>query len=91
VYVKRPGKRHWNVDRAEEIIGRQLVVLDDIEQVIADVDSMVEAGTLNRLDFENVSIARQRVALRSVLARSRAIYEGLLEEARSQKAARDSD
>jgi hypothetical protein len=77
VYVRREGFRHWNTQKADEIIRRQLEILDEIEAMIVEVETRQNAGGLLPLDYWNRQIAAQAAPLRQRIAAVRAIYAEL--------------
>ncbi len=85
VYIKREGYRHWNVERAESVIDRQLDILDEIEAILDDVKKREKEGALNRLDFNNISVSREAETLKTLLNQSRGKYQELIEELKRQK------
>lgn len=77
VYVSVNGSRHWNQERVPLVIERQMAVLEEIEAVVAGVESAEAKGEINRLDFETLLIARQKETVRALLERSRSLYRDL--------------
>ena len=80
VYVSVGGDRHWNREAAPAIIKRQLEVLHEIEDMLAQSERLVASRT-QLLDRGSQINASQADAVREQVAKTRAIYQQLLEEA----------
>jgi hypothetical protein len=76
IYLVRPGHRHWRQDRAEELIDRQLAILDETDQALAESEQMVSTRG-NQLDYWNRLNAEQAKEVRVRIANARAAYEHL--------------
>jgi hypothetical protein len=76
VYVVRDGFRFWNPDKAEAVIARQLVVLDETERALAGCEAIVREGRAP-LDYWSRSGAGQADQVRARMKRARDFYQDL--------------
>jgi hypothetical protein len=90
VYVVRPGFRGWNTAQAEAILSRQLQVLDEIDTALTEA-AEIAARPERALDLYNRLLADQAAAVRTRLARSRAVYLGLRETLATEAARRAAE
>jgi hypothetical protein len=88
VYVQRDGFRHWNVEKAQAVIDRQLGILDEIEEMIAETEKM--KGTLSPLDNWNGRLIEQADVVRQRVKTVRHIYEDLEKTLEKEKTIRKS-
>ncbi|MHB8973146.1 MAG: hypothetical protein ACYC3X_14155 [Pirellulaceae bacterium] len=79
VYVTRAGFRHWNPTWAEELIRKQLAVLDEIAGIVADAKRTHEAGT-QPLDYAHRGPAEQSAAMTQRIDRARRFYQDLSDQ-----------
>ncbi|MFI4912218.1 MAG: CehA/McbA family metallohydrolase [Sedimentisphaeraceae bacterium JB056] len=85
VYITKPGQRHWNRERVEEIIEKQFKILDEIEGVIKTAEKSKEAGTLLNIDYWGKRSVEQADAVRERIKITREIYNKLLKELKEQE------
>lgn len=78
VYVVREGFRHWNHQRAQQLIDKQLAAINDAEKALAESERLVALGG-NPLDAWNRLNAQQADAVRERLRTARAVYANLAE------------
>ncbi|MAT69430.1 MAG: hypothetical protein CMJ58_07875 [Planctomycetaceae bacterium] len=83
IYVVREGFRHWNHERAPQIIQKQLAAIDDAASALAESERLVAQGG-NPLDAWNRLNARQADAVRERLRDARAAYAALADVARAE-------
>ncbi len=76
IYLVRPGHRHWRQDRAEELIDRQLAILDETDRALAESETMVSTRG-DQLDYWNRLNAEQAKEVRVRIDRARTAYEHL--------------
>ncbi len=81
IYVTRKGFRHWNVDKADALIERQLATLREIESEVRQSERIVETND-SILDYWNRRTAEQADQVRSKVETTRKYYENLRETLR---------
>jgi hypothetical protein len=85
VYVKRSGRRHWNLARVESVIKQQMTVLDEIESVIAAAEKSKQEGTLLNVDYWGLRSVQQGDAVRERVGITRNLYNDLLKNLHKQQ------
>ena len=86
VYVMRDGFRFWKFDGIEELIGKRLASLAEIEQIIAEAQTRQAEGRIGN-DRYRQQLALQGDALLERVTRARALYEELLTIAAKEREA----
>jgi hypothetical protein len=76
VYVTRAGFRFWNVEKAPQLIERQLGVLAEIDQALTESERVVKQGHAP-LDYWTRWNAEQAGEVRQRMERTRKIYHEL--------------
>ncbi len=86
IYIVRNGFRFWDVTQAGALIDRQLQVLNEIEQAIAESERIVRERK-NPLDYWNRRLAEQAAPLRERVAKARSIYRDLAQQLERERSA----
>lgn len=76
IYIKRSGMRHWHFKRADELISKQLTILEEIEAALRKSEASVASGK-NPLDYWNLRNAEQAAAVRERVQVARGFYQNL--------------
>ena len=89
VYVKRAGLRHWDSTIANELISKQLGIMEEIEDALRQSEHRVTRDQ-NPLDYWNLRNVEQADAVRRQVRTARAFYENLRETYQREQAIRDN-
>jgi hypothetical protein len=84
VYVVREGLRFWKFDGLEELLGKRLASLAEIEQMVAEARRLDAQGRLES-DRARKQLAWQGDALLERVALARQIYEDLKRTAEAER------
>lgn len=87
VYVIRDGLRFWKFDALEELIGKRLSSLNEIERIVADARNLNSEGKLET-DRYRKQLAIQGDALLERVAAARRLYSDLKSTAESEQSRR---
>jgi hypothetical protein len=82
VYVRRKGYRHWNFEKAPELIESRLEILEGIEEVVKDAEEKLKAGKLGATDvwsrlpaLEADQLRERTAAVRELMNELKIIYK----------------
>jgi hypothetical protein len=84
VYVVREGLRFWKFDGLEELLGKRLASLAEIEQMVAEARRLDAEGRLES-DRARKQLAWQGDALLERVALARQLYEDLKRTAEAER------
>ncbi|MBK1877185.1 CehA/McbA family metallohydrolase [Pelagicoccus mobilis] len=85
VYVSKQGYRHWNRDKAYDLIQDRFATIEEIEKITQKQAERYANGTLPEIEFSNLLIAQQADEIFERTKLVRGLYDELLEALEKEK------